>query len=83
MVTTWWTEIETIETTEKCAPCPICLDGFLSSRTEEVKIQRDGHKRSVTLRYAECSSCGSEITGASDGLANKNAVLAAFSDATP
>lgn len=35
-----------------------------------------GQQGMVTLRYAECDACGSEITGGADGRANKRAVVA-------
>jgi hypothetical protein len=43
--------------------------------TESVHTEYSGQQGMVTLRYAECDSCGSEITGDADGRANKNAVL--------
>ncbi len=56
--------------TEGMLNCPLC-DGIMTPRTEIVKID----KGMVTLRYAECDACGSEITGNEDGEANKLAVL--------
>jgi hypothetical protein len=44
--------------------------------TESVHTEYSGQQGMVTLRYAECDSCGSEITGDADGLANKRVVLA-------
>lgn len=56
--------------------CPLCGDGRLATRTERQETEYRGKQGTVTLRYAECDACGSEITGDADGRANKRAVLA-------
>jgi HTH-type transcriptional regulator/antitoxin MqsA len=48
----------------------------LTPRTESMQTEYRGKQGTVTLRYAECDACGSEITGDADGRANKRAVLA-------
>lgn len=56
--------------------CPLCGEGHLTSKTEEVVTEYEGRTGNVTLRFAECDSCGSEITDEADSRANKRAVLA-------
>lgn len=56
--------------------CPLCGEGHLSPRVEESVTEYGGHQGKVTLRFAECDACGSEITGEADSRANKRAVLA-------
>lgn len=56
--------------------CPLCGEGHLSPRSEEILTEHAGHQGKVTLHFAECDACGSEITGAADSRANKRAVLA-------
>ena len=56
--------------------CPLCGEGHITPRTESMQTEYRGKQGTVTLRYAECDACGSEITGDADGRANKRAVLA-------
>ena len=56
--------------------CPLCGEGHITPRTESLETEYRGQQGTVTLRYAECDACGSEITGDADGRANKRAVLA-------
>lgn len=56
--------------------CPLCGEGHLTSRTEETVTEYAGRQGKVTLRFAECNACGSEITDDADSRANKRAVLA-------
>ena len=56
--------------------CPLCGEGHITPRTESMQTEYRGQQGTVMLRYAECDSCGSEITGDADGRANKRAVLA-------
>ncbi len=56
--------------------CPLCGEGHLTSRTEETVTEYAGHQGKVTLCFAECNACGSEITDDADSRANKRAVLA-------
>ena len=56
--------------------CPLCGEGHITPRTESMQTDYRGTQGTVTLRYAECDACGSEITGDADGRANKRAVLA-------
>jgi HTH-type transcriptional regulator/antitoxin MqsA len=56
--------------------CPLCGEGHITPRTESMETEYRGTQGTVTLRYAECDACGSEITGDADGRANKRAVLA-------
>lgn len=56
--------------------CPLCGEGHLTPGTEEMVTQYAGKQGTVTLRFAECYACGSEITGDADSRANKRAVLA-------
>ena len=56
--------------------CPLCGEGHLTPRTEETVTEYAGQQGKVTLRFAECDACGSEITGDADSRANKRAVLA-------
>lgn len=56
--------------------CPLCGEGHLTPRTEETVTEYAGQQGTVTLRFAECDACGSEITDNADSRANKRAVLA-------
>lgn len=56
--------------------CPLCGEGHITPRTESLQTEYHGQQGTVTLRYAECDACGSEITGDADGRANKRAVMA-------
>lgn len=56
--------------------CPLCGEGHLTPRTEETVTEYAGQQGKVTLHFAECDACGSEITGDADSRANKRAVLA-------
>lgn len=56
--------------------CPLCGEGHLTPRTEETVTEYAGRQGKVSLRFAECDACGSEITGETDSRANKRAVLA-------
>jgi HTH-type transcriptional regulator/antitoxin MqsA len=56
--------------------CPLCGEGHLTPRTEETVTEYAGQQGKVTLRFAECDACGSEITEDADSRANKRAVLA-------
>ena len=56
--------------------CPLCGEGHVTPRTEEMVTEYSGQKGTVTLHYVECDVCGSEITDDADGRANKRAVLA-------
>lgn len=56
--------------------CPLCGEGHLTPRSEETVTEYAGQSGTVTLRFAECDACGSEITGDADSRANKRAVLA-------
>lgn len=55
--------------------CPLCGEGHITPRTEDTVTEYRGHKGTVTLHYAECDVCGSEITGDADGRLNKRAVM--------
>lgn len=55
--------------------CPLCGEGHLTPRSEETVSEYAGQSGTVTLRFAECDACGSEITGEADSRANKRAVL--------
>jgi len=55
--------------------CPLCGEGHVTPRSEDTVTEYRGQKGTVTLHYAECDVCGSEITGDADGRANKRAVL--------
>ena len=56
--------------------CPLCGEGHLTPRTEETVTEYAGQQGKVTLYFAECDACGSEITEDADSRANKRAVLA-------
>lgn len=56
--------------------CPLCGEGHLTPRTEETVTEYAGRQGKVTLRFAECDACGSEITDDGDSRVNKRAVLA-------
>ncbi|MBK7953401.1 MAG: type II toxin-antitoxin system MqsA family antitoxin [Candidatus Accumulibacter sp.] len=56
--------------------CPLCGEGHMTPRTESMQTEYRDKLGAVTLRYAECDACGSEITGDADGRANKRVVLA-------
>lgn len=48
----------------------------MTPRTESMQTEYRDKLGAVTLRYAECDACGSEITGDADGRANKRVVVA-------
>ncbi|MBK7897937.1 MAG: type II toxin-antitoxin system MqsA family antitoxin [Betaproteobacteria bacterium] len=56
--------------------CPLCGEGHVTPRAEETVTEYAGQQGKVTLHFAECDACGSEITGDADSRANKRAVLA-------
>lgn len=56
--------------------CPLCGEGHLTPHTEETVTEYAGQQGKVTLRFAECDACGSEVTNDADSRANKRAVLA-------
>lgn len=56
--------------------CPLCGEGHMTPRTESMQTEYRDKLGAVTLRYAECDACGSEITGDADGRANKRVVVA-------
>lgn len=56
--------------------CPLCGEGHLIPCTEETMTEYAGQQGKVTLRFAECDVCGSEITDDADSRANKRAVMA-------
>lgn len=56
--------------------CPLCGEGHLTPCTEETVAEYAGQQGKVTLHFAECDACGSEITDDADSRANKRAVLA-------
>lgn len=56
--------------------CPLCGEGHVTPRTESMQTEYRDKQGTVTLRYAECDACGSEITGDANGRANKRAVVA-------
>lgn len=56
--------------------CPLCGEGHLTPRTEETVTEYAGQEGKLTLHFAECNACGSEITDDADSRANKRAVLA-------
>lgn len=59
----------------RLALCPACGEGRLLPHQEEREVEHAGHQGTITLRYAVCDGCGSEITGAADMLANKRAMI--------
>lgn len=56
--------------------CPLCGEGHLTSRTEETVTEYAGQQGKVSLRFAECDACGSEIADKAISRTNKRAVLA-------
>jgi len=55
--------------------CPLCGEGHITPRTESTVTEYRGQESNVTLQYAECDVCGSEVVGDAEGRANKRAVL--------
>lgn len=58
------------------ALCPVCGEGHVISRQEELVTDYRGQQGTVTLLFAKCDTCGSEITRETEGRANKRAVIA-------
>lgn len=56
--------------------CSLCGEGHITPRTESTVIEHRGQQGTVTLHFAECDACGSEIVGDAESRANKRAVLA-------
>ena len=55
--------------------CPLCGEGHVTPRTDNTVTEYRGQQGNVTLQYAECDACGSEVVGDAAGRANKRAVL--------
>lgn len=55
--------------------CSLCGEGHMTPRTEDTVTEYRGQQGTVTLQYAECDVCGSEVVGDAEGRANKRAVL--------
>ncbi|MDP2829008.1 MAG: type II toxin-antitoxin system MqsA family antitoxin [Sulfuricellaceae bacterium] len=55
--------------------CSLCGEGHMTPRTENTVTEYRGQQGAVSLQYAECDVCGSEIVGDAEGRANKRAVL--------
>lgn len=56
--------------------CSLCGEGHITPRTENTVTEYRGQQGTVTLHFAECDACGSEIVGDAESRANKRAVLA-------
>ena len=56
-------------------PCPLCDDGRLTDRSEQMPVKWEGRSGFVTLLSSACDSCGSEIVDSQQATANKIAVL--------
>lgn len=55
--------------------CSLCGEGHITPRTENTVTEYRGQQGTVTLHYAECDACGSEIVGDAESRANKRTVL--------
>ena len=55
--------------------CSLCGKGYITPRTESTVTKYRGQQGTVTLHFAECDTCGSEIVGDAESRANKRAVL--------
>jgi HTH-type transcriptional regulator/antitoxin MqsA len=55
--------------------CSLCGKGHITPHIESTVTEYRGKKGKVTLHFAQCDRCGSEIVGDDDSRANKRAVL--------
>jgi hypothetical protein len=58
------------------ALCPLCGQGQVSARMDQVESEYKGTKAMVPLHYAVCSACTSDFADAEQGRLNQLAVLA-------
>ena len=56
--------------------CPICGEGHVLARVDQVESEYKGHKTMVPLHYSVCDTCSSDFAGAEESRLNKRAVLA-------
>jgi HTH-type transcriptional regulator / antitoxin MqsA len=58
------------------ALCPVCGQGHVTARIDQVESVYKGSKAMLPLHYAVCSDCTSDFADAEHGRLNKRAVLA-------
>jgi HTH-type transcriptional regulator/antitoxin MqsA len=56
--------------------CPLCGEGQVTSRWEEVEQNYGGHRGMVPLYFRNCSHCGSDFSGPEESQLNKRAMMA-------
>ncbi|NMG16651.1 type II toxin-antitoxin system MqsA family antitoxin [Aromatoleum bremense] len=56
--------------------CPACGEGLLHARVETQVVEYGGQTGEIPLHYTVCDTCGSELAGPADALANKRAMIA-------
>jgi HTH-type transcriptional regulator/antitoxin MqsA len=55
--------------------CPLCGEGHVTSRSEEVEQSYGGHRSSVPMYFRSCDHCGSDFAGAAESGLNKRAMM--------
>lgn len=56
--------------------CPLCGEGNVVSRSEEVEQTYGGHRCQVPMFFRSCEHCGSDFAGAEESLMNRRAMMA-------
>jgi HTH-type transcriptional regulator/antitoxin MqsA len=56
--------------------CPICGEGHVTDRVDQVEAEYNGHKGNVPLHYQLCDACMSDSAGAVQMRANKRGMVA-------
>ncbi|WP_276784319.1 type II toxin-antitoxin system MqsA family antitoxin [Thalassolituus oleivorans] len=56
--------------------CPICDEGHLHARSDEIEVEHAGHTGHIKSLYSECDECGSETATAAQVRQNKRAMIA-------
>lgn len=56
--------------------CPVCGEGQVTNRREEVEQSYSGHQGMVPLYFRSCSNCGSDFSGHEESQLNKRAMMA-------
>ena len=55
--------------------CPLCGEGHVTSRSEQVEQSYAGHRSTVPMFFRNCDHCGSDFAGAAESALNKRAMM--------
>ena len=56
--------------------CPICGEGHVTDRVNQMETEYKGQKGQVASHYQLCDACGSDFAGAAEMRANKRTMVA-------